>query len=140
MPDGKDILNHKVKHRESWRPFAASVMRQHMNEWFDIDYDSPFMLLAAEVRSDKRKKIPSVVHVDNSCRLQSLTKTDNGRYFDLVSEFNAVTGVPLILNTSFNLGGDPIVETPAEAIECFLKTKMDYLVVEDYILSKKPAK
>lgn len=137
--DAKDILNNKVKRREPWRPFAASVLREYLSDYFDIKEESPFMLLAAAVRDEKKKLVPAVVHVDGTCRIQSVTAKANGRYYALIAAFHKITGVPLVLNTSFNLGGDPIIETPADAIECFLKTKMDYLVLEEYLISKKAA-
>jgi len=136
-PDMRDILNSRVKHRESWRPFAAAVLLENMREWFELDQESPFMLLAAQVVRDKQKLIPSVTHVDGTCRIQSVTKEANGKYYDLINEFKKLTGVPLILNTSFNLGGEPIVETPTDALDTFLRTNIDYLVLEDYIISKK---
>ncbi len=136
-PDMRDIANKKVKHREPWRPFAASVLKENMTEWFELEQESPFMLIAANVVESKKQQIPSVVHVDGTCRIQSVTKDANGRYYELLSEFNKITGVPLLLDTSFNLAGDPIVETPADALDCFLKTKMDYLVLENYLVSKK---
>ena len=138
--DMKDILNDRVKHRESWRPFAASILRESLSEWFELETESPataFMLLAAPVKMDKRSRVPSIVHVDGTCRMQTLTKEANGRYYDLVKEFETLTGVPLILNTSFNLGGDPIVETPADSLDTFLATNIDYLVIEDYLVAKK---
>ncbi|MDO8492458.1 MAG: carbamoyltransferase C-terminal domain-containing protein [bacterium] len=137
LPEMKDVLNKRVKHREMWRPFAASVLLEHMSEWFEIEEASPFMLLASLVQSEKRKEVPSIVHVDGTCRIQSLTAEDNGKYYELVKEFEKLTGVPLVLNTSFNLGGDPIVESPIDALHTFLSTDMDYLVIEDFIVSKK---
>ncbi len=137
--DMRDILNKRVKHREMWRPFAASILLDKLPEWFDLETTSPataFMLLAADVREEKRPLVPSIVHVDNTCRMQSLTPEANGPYFDLVKEFETLTGVPLVLNTSFNLGGDPIVETPYDAIETFLRTDMDYLIIEDRVIQK----
>ncbi|MBI2055049.1 MAG: hypothetical protein HYT39_03045 [Candidatus Sungbacteria bacterium] len=136
--DAKDILNNRVKHREPWRPFAAAVLREKMSEWFELLEESPFMLLAALVVPEKRRLVPSIVHVDGTCRIQSVTKEANGRYYELINEFAKITGVPLILNTSFNLAGDPIIETPEDALGCFLATEMDYLVIENFIISKKP--
>lgn len=136
-PDMKDIVNKRVKHRESWRPFAASVLKEEALLWFDLKDDSPFMLLVADVKKEKRSIIPAVVHVDGTCRIQTVTKKENGRYYDLISEFKKITGTPLILDTSFNLAGEPIVETPADAIKSFLSTDMDYLVLEDYVITKK---
>ncbi len=136
-PDMRDIANNKVKHREPWRPFAASVLNEHAREWFELECESPFMLLAANVKKDKRGKIPSVTHVDGTCRIQTVTKKENGRYYDCISEFNKLTGVPLVLDTSFNLAGEPIVETPDDALKTFLATKMDYLILEEYIVTKR---
>ncbi len=135
--DMKNILNNKVKHRELWRPFAASVLVERQSEWFELDYPSPFMLLDALVRKEKRKLVPSIVHVDNTCRIQAVSLEQNSQYYNLLLEFEKITGVPLVLNTSFNLGGEPIVETPEDALRTFLNTKMDYLVLEDYIVEKK---
>ncbi len=138
--DMRDILNKRVKHREMWRPFAASILLERLPEWFDLDTKTPataFMLLAADVRAEKRSAVPSIVHVDNTCRMQSLTKENNGIYYEMVKEFESITGIPLVLNTSFNLGGDPIVETPYDAIHTFLQTDMDYLVLGDRIVQKK---
>lgn len=136
--DMKDILNEKVKHRENWRPFAASVLLEHMHEYFELNYEeSPFMLLVAPVKADKKDAVSAVVHVDGTCRIQTVTKGDNGPYYDLIKEFQSLTGTPLVLNTSFNLAGEPIVETPEDAIRCFLNTRMDALVLEDYIVFKR---
>ncbi|MFH1759314.1 MAG: carbamoyltransferase C-terminal domain-containing protein [Patescibacteria group bacterium] len=132
----KDILNQKVKHRESFRPFAASVLRSKVKNFFDFDIDSPFMLLVVPVREDVRSKIPAVTHIDGTCRVQTVTKQDNDIYYDLINEFYRLTGIPLVLNTSFNLAGEPIVETPADAIKCFLSTQMDYLAIGDFLVSK----
>ncbi len=132
-------MNRRVKHRESWRPFAAVVLREKMSEWFELDEESPFMLLAAPVKKEKRELVPSIVHIDGTCRIQSVTRTVNGRYYELVEEFEKLTGVPMLLNTSYNLAGDPIIETPNDALKCFLATEMDYLVIEDYIIQKRAA-
>ncbi|MEK7614421.1 MAG: carbamoyltransferase C-terminal domain-containing protein [Patescibacteria group bacterium] len=134
--DMRDVLNLKVKHREPWRPFAASVLEEKVGDFFEFNGKSPFMMLAANVKKDKQGKIPSVTHVDGTCRIQTLTPAVNGRYYDLVKNFYGLTQVPLILNTSFNLGGEPIVETPEDAVRTFLATKMDYLVLENYLITK----
>ncbi len=136
--DMKDILNHRVKHREGWRPFATSMLKDKLSEYFELEHESPFMLLAAKGKGGVAEKVPSVIHVDNTSRIQTVTKEDNGRYFELINEFYKQTGVPIILNTSFNLGGDPIVETPEDALDTFTRTDTDYLVLEDYIVQKKP--
>ncbi len=135
--DMRDIVNNRVKHREPWRPFAASVLKEDMTTWFETTEESPFMLLAPNVVKDKRDRIPSVVHVDGTSRIQTVTKEADGRYYDLINAFKKITDVPLILDTSFNLAGEPIVETPEDAIKCFLSTNMDYLVLENYLISKK---
>lgn len=138
-PEMRNILNMRVKHRELWRPFATSILREHLSEWFDLETNSPataFMLLCADVHKQKRALVPSIVHIDGTCRMQSLTKDANNVYYDLVSEFKELTGVPLIINTSFNLGGEPIVETPHDAIDTFLRTDMDYLVIGSRIIEK----
>jgi len=134
--DMKDVLNLKVKHRELWRPFGAAVLEEKIGDFFEFDGASPFMLLSAKVKKDKRDKIPSVTHVDGTCRIQTVTSTVNDRYYDLIKNFYNLTQVPLILNTSFNLSGEPIVETPQDAIRTFLATKMDYLVLENYLITK----
>jgi len=133
-PDMKDILNARVKHREGFRPFAPSVLRECASEYFDLACESPYMLLIAGVKGDKQKAIPAVTHVDGTARVQTVTREDNGRYYDLIQEFFKITGVPVILNTSFNIAGEPIVETPSDALKCFMSTEMDYLVIEDYLI------
>jgi carbamoyltransferase len=135
--DMKDIVNKRVKHREGWRPFAASVLEEKVEEWFEFeDHGSPFMLFVPKVREEKKQKMPSLVHVNGTCRIQSVTRQDNGIYYDLIKEFYSLTDVPLILNTSFNLAGDPIIETPQDALKCFLSTGIDYLILGDYIVKK----
>jgi len=136
-PNMKDNANNKVKHRESWRPFAASILAEKMSEWFDITHPSPFMLLASQVHKDKQSKVPSIVHVDGTCRIQSVTPESNAKYHELLRAFEKKTGVPLVLNTSFNLAGEAIVETPDDAIRCFLSTNMDALVVHEHVITKK---
>lgn len=138
--DMKDVVNERVKHREMWRPFAASVLKERVNDFFDLKEESPFMILLGHVSIAKRDKIPSVVHVDGTCRVQTVTKKANGVYYDLIAKFYELTGVPLILNTSFNLAGEPIVETPRDALNSFLSTDMDFLVIGDYLIKKSPLK
>jgi carbamoyltransferase len=136
-PEMKNTVNRRVKHRELWRPFAASVLAEKQREWFELDEPSPFMLLAAKVPDAKQKLIPSVVHVDGTCRIQAVTEAANPIYYKLLKAFERKTGVPLFLNTSFNDAGEPIVETPMDALNCFLKTDMDALVIHDKIVTKK---
>jgi carbamoyltransferase len=133
----RDTLNMKIKFREGFRPFAPSVMADKANEWFDLDCESPFMLLVAPVREGKRF-IPSVTHVDYSARLQTVTEEQNPMYYGLMREFEKITGVPLVINTSFNVRGEPIVCTPRDAWLCFMRTNMDALSIGPFLL-KKPA-
>jgi carbamoyltransferase len=135
-PKMRDTLNMKIKFREGFRPFAPSVLADKASEWFDIDCDSPYMLLVAQVREGKRV-IPSVTHVDNSARLQTVTREESPLYYDLIKEFEKLTGVPIVINTSFNVRGEPIVCTPKDAYLCFMRTNMDYLVVGHHLLDKK---
>ncbi|HYI10630.1 MAG TPA: carbamoyltransferase C-terminal domain-containing protein [Thermoanaerobaculia bacterium] len=133
--DMKDILNHKIKRRESFRPFAPSVIREAVGEWFETDYDVPFMLQVYQIREEKRAQIPAVTHVNGSGRLQSVTESQNPRYYHLIEAFRELTGVPLVLNTSFN-ENEPVVNNPAEALDCFLRTKMDLLVMGDLMIQR----
>src|SRR5262245_48083991 len=134
-PKMRDTLNMKIKFREGFRPFAPSVLADKASEWFDIDCDSPYMLLVAQVR-EGRRTIPSVTHVDNSARLQTVRREDSPLYYDVISEFEKLTGVPIVINTSFNVRGEPIVCTPHDAYLCFMRTNMDHLVVGPYLLQK----
>lgn len=136
-PQMMDILNRRVKFREVFRPFAPSILEEYNFEYFKTDYPSPFMLMVYETREDKRKVIPAVVHIDGTGRVQTVNRNDNLRYRRLIEEFHKITGVPVILNTSFNIRGEPIVCTPEDAIVCFLGTDMDYLVLGDFLVSKK---
>jgi carbamoyltransferase len=133
--DMKDILNQKIKRRESFRPFAPSVMREAVREWFETDYDVPFMLQVYQIREEKRAQIPAVTHVNGSGRLQTVTDEQNPRYYRLIEAFRDLTGVPLVLNTSFN-ENEPVVNTPGEALDCFLRTKMDLLVMGDLMIQR----
>lgn len=134
--DMKDILNLKIKRRESFRPFAPSVLREAVSEWFEQEDDVPFMMQVYPIRSEKRKEIPAVTHVDGSGRLQTVHQSANPRYYKLISEFNNLTGVPMLLNTSFN-ENEPVVCKPEEALNCFLRTKMDVLVMGDWIVRRQ---
>ncbi len=149
-------LNLKVKYRESFRPFAPSILKEDLSSWFDMNVDSPYMLLVANINSDKkiemneeqkklfgidklnikRSEIPAVTHVDYSARIQTVNKKTNKRYYDLISKFKEKTGCPIIVNTSFNVRGEPIVNTPKDAFNCFMGTELDYLVIGDYMLEK----
>ena len=149
-------LNLKIKFRESFRPFAPSVLREDVNEWFELDYDSPYMLLVSEVKKDKqikmkaedenlfgidklnlkRSSIPAITHVDYSARIQTVHKETNPRYYDLIKEFKKITNCPVLVNTSFNVRGEPIVCSVEDAFNCFMGTNLDILVLEDFILFK----
>jgi carbamoyltransferase len=133
--DMKDILNHKIKRRESFRPFAPSILREAVGEWFETDYDVPFMLQVYQIREEKRAQIPAVTHVNGSGRLQSVTEAQNPRYYHLIQAFRDLTGIPIVLNTSFN-ENEPVVNNPAEALDCFLRTKMDLLVMGDLMIQR----
>jgi carbamoyltransferase len=135
-PKMRDTLNMKIKFREGFRPFAPSVLADKASDWFEIDCDSPYMLLVAQVREGKRI-IPSVTHVDNSARLQTVTREESPLYYALIEEFARLTGVPIVINTSFNVRGEPIVCTPHDAYLCFMRTNMDHLVLGHYLLEKK---
>ena len=133
--DMKEILNQKIKRRESFRPFAPSVLRSHVAEWFETDDDVPFMTQVFRIRQKKRKLIPAVTHVDGTGRLQTVSPQSNERYFGLIEAFYELTEVPMVLNTSFN-ENEPIVCTPEQAIECYLRTDMDWLVLGSQVISR----
>lgn len=133
--DMKDILNLKIKRRESFRPFAPSVLREYVTGWFEEDGDVPFMMQVYQIKEEKRPMIPAVTHVDGSGRLQTVYKQTNPRYWSLIEAFRDITGVPMVLNTSFN-ENEPVVCRPVEALECFLRTKMDVLVLGDYLIRR----
>ena len=135
-PEMKDILNSRVKHRQAFRPFAPIVLAERMKEIFEGDEDSPFMLIAKPVRPEWRDKIPAIVHVDGTARVQTVREATNPMLYRLLKEFDALTGVPVLINTSFNIKGEPIVETPEDAVNCFLTTGVDHLVIHDTIVSK----
>ncbi len=131
--DMKEIVNRKIKRRESFRPFAPSILREAVSDYFESDDDVPFMSQVFKVRSEKRSQIPAVVHVDGTGRLQTVSRSENALYWALIDAFRARTGIPLVLNTSFN-ENEPIVNTPEQALHCFLRTSMDALVLLEYAL------
>jgi len=133
--DMKDILNLKIKRRESFRPFAPSVLQAAVGEWFEQDGDVPFMMQVYQIRADKRAQIPAVTHADGSGRLQTVLASTNPRYHALITAFFDLTGVPMLLNTSFN-ENEPVVCKPVEALDCFLRTKMDVLVMENWMVRR----
>ena len=136
--DMKDILNKKIKRRESFRPFAPSILREAVPGWFEVDDDVPFMMQVYPIREEKRALIPAVTHVDGSGRLQTVYRDTNPRYYRLIEAFERITGVPLVLNTSFN-ENEPVVCRPEEALDCVLRTKMDLLALGDWIVSRDDA-
>ena len=150
-------LNLKIKFRESFRPFAPSVLREDVNKWFEIDYDSPYMLLVSDVKKEKqinmtednkklfgidklnikRSSIPAITHVDYSARIQTVHKETNPKYYELINEFKKITNCPVLVNTSFNVRGEPIVCSVEDAFNCFMGTNLDILVVENFVLFKE---
>jgi carbamoyltransferase len=137
-PEMKDILNARVKHRQPFRPFAPIVLYERAKDIFEGEEDSPFMLIAKNVRPEWRDKIPAIVHVDGTARVQTVRQDTNERLYRLLKAFDEITGVPVLINTSFNIKGEPIVETPDDAVACFLNTGIDYLALHDLLISKGP--
>ncbi len=136
--DMQEILNVKIKHREKFRPFAPSVLHDSANKYFEMNgLESPFMLFIAPVRPEYKEKLPAITHVDGSARLQTVTKDAEPLYYDLIQEVGKLTGIDVIINTSFNIRGEPIVRTPKEAFQCFASTDMDVLVLENFIIKKE---
>ncbi len=136
----RDLINEKVKHRELFRPFAPVILEEKTHSYFDADIQLPisarYMLMVYPFKKKAYSQVPAVVHVDGSGRLQTLAHSENPLYYELIEEYSKITGVPIIINTSFNVRGEPIVCTPSDAINCFLKTDIDYLVMDQYIISK----
>jgi carbamoyltransferase len=137
FPDMKDKINAEVKHREAYRPFAPSTPVEAKDRYFDIQGDSPFMLKVCDVLPAMKPVIPAITHVDGSARLQTVEARINPLYHNLLSKFGAITGVPVLLNTSFNIQGEPIIESPLQAIRCFYSTGLDYLVMGSYVIDKR---
>jgi carbamoyltransferase len=156
-PEMQAVMNLKIKYRESFRPFAPSVLREDVSDWFDLDTDSPYMLLVSEVAAQhrremsaaehalwgieklnvKRSEIPAVTHVDYSARIQTVRREANPLYWEIIQAFKSITGCPVIVNTSFNVRGEPIVCTAEDSYRCFMRTEMDALVLESFILLKE---
>lgn len=130
-------VNLKIKFRESFRPFAPTVLEEDVSQYFDLNRESPYMLLVADVLPEKREEIPAVTHVDGSARIQTINRDQNPKYYDLIKAFKDRTGCSVIINTSFNVRGEPIVESPKDALNCFLNTHMDYLVMGNILLKKE---
>lgn len=156
-PQMQSVMNRKIKFRESFRPFAPTVLRECVHEFFELDADSPYMLQVAPIKAERqiplradqqrlagidklkvpRSDMPAVTHVDYSARVQTLRRQDHPRYYDVIRAFESLTGYPVVVNTSFNVRGEPIVQSPADAYRCFMRTEMDFLVIGSYILDKK---
>jgi carbamoyltransferase len=132
VKDGKDIVN-EVKHREWFRPFAGTILEEHVHEWFDLRgmNNTPFMMYAVNCKEDVADKIPSIIHVDGTCRIQTVTSNENQHYYTLIEEFNKLTNVPILFNTSFNLGGDPLVETIEDALYTLRNSDLQYLYLPE---------
>ncbi len=133
--DMKDTLNRRIKFREPFRPFCPSVLAEAAGDYFETDYPSPFMVQAYKIRSDRRDRIPAVTHEDGTGRLQTVEREVNPLYWGLLHRFDELTGVPILINTSFN-ENEPIVDTPAQAIDCFLRTNMDVLAIGPFVVRK----
>ena len=133
--DAKDLLNSKIKRRESFRPFAPSILKEYVPEYFEVTDLVPFMEKVFPIRAEKRPLIPAVTHADGTGRLQSVDQTVSPRYYRLIDTFRKKTGVPILLNTSFN-ENEPIVNSPEQALDCFLRTTMDMLVIENCVISR----
>ena len=134
-PNMKDIINTKIKRRESFRPFAPSVLIDYVDEWFELSHPVPYMEMVYHIKKEKRDLIPAVTHVDGTGRLQTVSRELNKKYYNLIKEFNNIKGIPMVLNTSFN-ENEPIVNTPKEAIDCFKRTNMDVLVLENFVITR----
>ena len=134
----KDLINKKVKHRQWYRPFAPSILREDVKNWFKKDVDSPYMSFVIPFRDEVKDKVPAVVHLDGTGRLQTVTKESNKWYYNFIKKWKNKTGVPILLNTSFN-DREPIVETPEHAVNCFMGTNIDYLYFSDHniLINKK---
>ena len=135
LPHMQSIVNKKIKFRESFRPFAPTVLEEDIKTYFDLDVATPYMLLTAQTKGGKTD-FPAVTHVDNSARIQSINRKQNQKYYDLIKKFKDITGLGMILNTSFNVRGEPMVRTPADALACFFGTDMDILVMDDFVVTK----
>src|SRR3989338_6410915 len=131
-----DIVNKWVKHREDFRPFAPAVLEDEAAEYFNIDRPSPFMLFVVPVREEMKNRIPAITHVDSTARVQTVSKKTNPIFWNLINEFKKLKGVPVILNTSFNVRGEPIVCTPKDALRCFFSTGIDCLIMGNYLINK----
>ena len=135
-PNMKDLINSKIKRRESFRPFAPSIIKEEVSNWFEIEADVPYMSIVLKILKNKRHLLPAVTHVDYSARIQTVSEEFNKIYYDLLVKFKQETGCPVLVNTSFNVRGEPIVNTPVDAFNCFMGTNLDFLVIGNCILDK----
>ena len=129
-------INKIIKYRELWRPFCPSILKEHIKYYFDNSYDSKFMTISFKANLKLKRIAPSIVHVDNTCRLQSVSKIHNARFYRLINEFYKITNVPILLNTSFNIKGEPIVCSPSDAIRTFYATGIDELIINNFVIKK----
>ena len=134
-PNMKDIINKKIKRRESFRPFAPSVLKEFQNEWFNSDFENPYMSSLANVKDEKKKLIPAVTHIDGTARFQTVDKEKNLHFFNLINEFYKITKVPVLLNTSFN-ENEPIVMKPEESLDCLIRTNLDVVFINNFVVRK----
>lgn len=139
-PDMKNILNEKVKHREWFRPYGVAILKEELNDFFESNVESPFMLLVGRAKETKKSQIPSAIHVNETSRIQTVTKQENELLYELIKEFKKITNIPMVINTSFNDNNEPIVCTPDDAYTCFIKTKMDCLVLGNFFIEKEDDK
>ena len=134
--ENKDIMNERVKHREYWRPFAGIILEEHLTDYFNEDYNSPYMVYSLTVKDERKEELAAITHVDGTCRIQTVNNKINERVTTLLNKFNDVSNIPVVLNTSFNVNGEPIVESPKDAVRSFLNMDVDCLVIGNYVVTK----
>ena len=134
--ENKDIINSRVKHREYWRPFAGIILEEHLTDYFNEDFNSPYMLYSLTVKDGREKELGAITHKDGTCRIQTVNNKMNEKVTTLLNKFKDVTGIPAILNTSFNDNGEPIVESPQDAVRSFQNMDIDYLVIGNFVVRK----
>ena len=134
--ENKDIINSRIKHREYWRPFAGIILEEHLTDYFNEDFNSPYMLYYLTVKEGKEEELGAITHKDGTCRIQTVNDTMNDKVTTLLNKFKEVTGIPAILNTSFNDNGEPIVESPEDAVRSFKNMDIDYLVIGNFVVRK----
>ena len=132
----KDIINERIKHREYWRPFAGIILEEYLKDYFDDNIENPYMIYSQTVKLNKKEKLGAIIHEDNTCRIQTVNSELNDKVTVLLNKYNEISGVPVLLNTSFNDNGEPIVETPNDAVSAFKNLDIDYLVIGNYLIEK----